>query len=396
MFVCCIVAALIVSRAEAQANPPGGVFRQEGVASWYGNEFNGRPTASGEIFNSSLFTAAHPSLPFGTFLLVTNRNNNRQVSVRVNDRGPFVGGRIIDLSRAAAEHLDMLITGTAQVVIETFNGQAQASEPPQQPWQSPQTQSPAQQPPQPQTQVQTTSATVPLDVPPNTPITVNIFHSQDPTQPPTVVVTPTEGNVPEEWRFPQPPAQQQQPSQQFPQQAQPVPPPPTVLPTPAPLPPPQQQYSQPPAVTQPPAATQPQPAPAPQQWSSQQQPPAQPQPQPQPAQQWSSQPAQPQPSTQPQPSAQPPVVQQPWQQSPTNQAAINPNATYRVQVGSFKVARNAVDVFVQLRSANLQPSYERHDDFFRVVLASIRGSEVQATVERLASLGFPGVIVMGE
>ena len=93
-------------------------FRQEGIASWYGREFNGRPTASGEIFNDSLLTAAHPSLPFGTVLTVTNTQNNRQVTVRVNDRGPFVAARIVDLSRAAAEVLDMLTTGTAPVVLE--------------------------------------------------------------------------------------------------------------------------------------------------------------------------------------------------------------------------------------------------------------------------------------
>jgi rare lipoprotein A len=94
------------------------LFRQEGVASWYGKEFAGRPTASGEIFNPDLFTAAHPTLPFGTVLTVTNKQNMRQVIVKVNDRGPFVATRIIDLSRAAAETLDMINTGIAHVIIE--------------------------------------------------------------------------------------------------------------------------------------------------------------------------------------------------------------------------------------------------------------------------------------
>ena len=94
-------------------------FRQEGVASWYGKEFEGRPTASGEIFNPGLFTAAHPTLPFGTVLTVTNKHNMRQVTVRINDRGPFVAARIIDLSRAAAEAVDMIITGTAPVIVES-------------------------------------------------------------------------------------------------------------------------------------------------------------------------------------------------------------------------------------------------------------------------------------
>jgi rare lipoprotein A len=97
-----------------------GIFRQEGIASWYGAEFTGRPTASGEIFDPSLLTAAHPTLPFGTLLRVTNIHNNKQVLVRINDRGPFVAARIIDVSRAAAEQLDMISTGTAPVVVETL------------------------------------------------------------------------------------------------------------------------------------------------------------------------------------------------------------------------------------------------------------------------------------
>ena len=97
-----------------------GIFYQEGIASWYGREFNGRPTASGEIFNDSQFTAAHPILPFGTMLKVTNQYNNRIVTVRVNDRGPFVAARILDLSRAAAEQLDMIGSGTALVKVESI------------------------------------------------------------------------------------------------------------------------------------------------------------------------------------------------------------------------------------------------------------------------------------
>ena len=97
-----------------------GIFYQQGIASWYGREFNGRPTASGEIFNDSQLTAAHPILPFGTMLKVTNQHNNKTVTVRVNDRGPFVAARIIDLSRAAAQQLDMLTTGTAPVIIESL------------------------------------------------------------------------------------------------------------------------------------------------------------------------------------------------------------------------------------------------------------------------------------
>ncbi|MCL2765010.1 MAG: septal ring lytic transglycosylase RlpA family protein [Treponema sp.] len=97
------------------------VFQQDGIASWYGREFEGRPTASGEIFDSSQLTAAHPSLPFGTRLIVTNQHNNKSVTVRVNDRGPFVPARIIDVSRAAAEQLDMIVTGTAPVSVVSID-----------------------------------------------------------------------------------------------------------------------------------------------------------------------------------------------------------------------------------------------------------------------------------
>lgn len=93
-------------------------FPRSGIASWYGPEFEGRPTASGERFDSSLLTAAHPTLPFGSILRVTNSQNGRKVDVRVNDRGPFVAARIIDVSRAAAEKLDMIVTGTAPVTLE--------------------------------------------------------------------------------------------------------------------------------------------------------------------------------------------------------------------------------------------------------------------------------------
>lgn len=74
----------------------------------------------------------------------------------------------------------------------------------------------------------------------------------------------------------------------------------------------------------------------------------------------------------------------------------NPNFTYRVQVGSFRVARNAVDTFVKLREANFEPAYERHEDFFRVVLTRIPGTEIQPILDRLAALGFHGVSVTVE
>lgn len=93
-------------------------FRTEGRASFYGLRFKGRPTASGEIFDPQAMTAAHRTLPFGTRLLVTNTVNGRSVVVRINDRGPYTHGRILDLSRAAAERLEMIRSGTAPVRLE--------------------------------------------------------------------------------------------------------------------------------------------------------------------------------------------------------------------------------------------------------------------------------------
>jgi rare lipoprotein A len=89
-----------------------------GTASWYGGKFIGRKTANGEIFTSQSLTAANKTLAFGTRVLVTNLNNNRSVIVRINDRGPYVGDRVIDLSYAAAKTIDMIGTGTAPVRLE--------------------------------------------------------------------------------------------------------------------------------------------------------------------------------------------------------------------------------------------------------------------------------------
>ena len=91
---------------------------QEGVVSWYGEQFHERPTASGELFDASAMTMAHPTLPFGTRVKVTNLRNGRSVVVRVNDRGPFVGTRIADVSAAAAASLGMLRRGLARARIE--------------------------------------------------------------------------------------------------------------------------------------------------------------------------------------------------------------------------------------------------------------------------------------
>ena len=93
-------------------------FQQSGMASWYGREEQGKSTADGEIFNRHEFTAASRHLPFNTVVHVTNEKNGRSVDVRINDRGPYAKSRVLDLSEAAADTLDMKKSGTAPVKIE--------------------------------------------------------------------------------------------------------------------------------------------------------------------------------------------------------------------------------------------------------------------------------------
>jgi len=111
-------AALLLLMAAACAHGPrssGGEPVAEGLASYYGEALRGHRTASGEPFNPDAFTAAHRSLAFGTCMRVENAGNGRSVRVRVNDRGPFVKGRIVDVSQAAARALDFLREGVARV-----------------------------------------------------------------------------------------------------------------------------------------------------------------------------------------------------------------------------------------------------------------------------------------
>jgi rare lipoprotein A len=93
-----------------------------GRASWYGGRWHGRPTATGEIYDQNSLTAAHRTLPFGTLVRVTNLVNGKQVTVRINNRGPYVAGRDIDLSRAAAAAIDLIEPGVAPVTIEVLAG----------------------------------------------------------------------------------------------------------------------------------------------------------------------------------------------------------------------------------------------------------------------------------
>lgn len=297
-------AVLVYSPRFAAAQTGGEIFRQEGIASWYGIEFDGRPTASGEIFNSSLFTAAHPSLPFGTLLNVTNMHNNKTVTVKVNDRGPFVSARIIDISMAAAEELDMIVTGTAPVLIQSVSGVTTPGSP-------------------------AASAADLWSVPPEPPEPAPASISQAPQQ--TY-------------------AYSEQPTQR-------------VELTPAAPRPPEPAPSQRPAQAQQPAYSQVQPAPA----AVHAPPPA-------------------------------PAVQ-PVRYS---RAALVPNITplpqkkYRLQVGSYKVAKNALDSFDKLKNAGLNPAYERYEDFFRVVLPGIPGDEVFALTEKLGAAGFREAMIREE
>lgn len=94
---------------------------REGIASWYGERFAGRPTANGEIFDPAGWTAAHRTLPLGTMVKVTNPRNGTSIMLRVNDRGPYISGRIIDLSQQAARMLDLEEQGIGEVQIEVLS-----------------------------------------------------------------------------------------------------------------------------------------------------------------------------------------------------------------------------------------------------------------------------------
>lgn len=107
--------------------PPAGIgYEETGLASWYGTPFHGRRTASGEVYDMAELTAAHRTLPFNTWLSVENLNNRRTVEVRVNDRGPFVGGRNLDLSYAAARVLGATGEGVVPVRLRVISGSAPA------------------------------------------------------------------------------------------------------------------------------------------------------------------------------------------------------------------------------------------------------------------------------
>ncbi len=120
----CRKKAAAAPRPAPRSAPPAaaGSFTEEGLASWYGHPYHGRLTANGETYDMNQMTAAHRTLAFNSWVKVTNLENNRTARVRINDRGPFIEGRIIDLSRVSADEIAMLGPGTALVRIEVVEG----------------------------------------------------------------------------------------------------------------------------------------------------------------------------------------------------------------------------------------------------------------------------------
>ena len=230
------------------------------------------------------YTAAHPTLPFGTIVTITNKHNMRRVTVRINDRGPFIAARIIDVSKAAAEALDMIATGTAPVLVESAVSKslgpvssAAAATPPASP----------------------STATAPTQ----------------PTSPPTVTAATPPTSLPTA-TAPTPPVQQPPPA--------------------PPVTPQQTAVRVPPVYTAPPAVI----------------------------------------------------------------VGGTPSAgnakLYRIQVGAFKVPRNAVDVFDRLKAAGLNPRYEQYGDLYRVVLPELRAADIPAIAQTLGNTGFQEVLLREE
>lgn len=117
------LAGLFLASCSSRVPPPPRepLTGQTGIASWYGGKFHGRTTANGETYDKHGMTAAHRTLPFDTIVKVTNLANGKSVRLRINDRGPFVKGRIIDVSRRAAEELDFRIKGITRVRLEVVS-----------------------------------------------------------------------------------------------------------------------------------------------------------------------------------------------------------------------------------------------------------------------------------
>ena len=287
IFVLLILTGIVFFSAAQTAND--GSFRQEGIASWYGKEFEGKPTANGEIFNPSLFTAAHPSLPFGTILTITNKQNMKQVAVRVNDRGPFISSRIIDLSMAAAEALDMINTGTAPVIVEKalntvlgpVSGQVSDNKISV-----------------PVTVAATTSTNSSVSTETAEPMRQNPPAATEPATRLEIVNVPADSPLVQEYITPAPKAQE--------------------------------------------------------------------------------------------------IYNAPAAKIVGNIPPAGSSKSYRLQVGAFTVPRNALNAFDKLKKAGLNPAYEQNGQFYRVVLAGLKASEIQAIAQILANNGFQEAIIREE
>lgn len=128
--MCLILAALVMAGCAGHAQPEPMISdtHQRGIASWYGPSFHGNPTANGEPYDMWAMTAAHRTLPFGTWVLVQSIDTGKSVTVRINDRGPFIRGRIIDLSYGAARELTMIGKGTEEVRLTILESPHSGSE----------------------------------------------------------------------------------------------------------------------------------------------------------------------------------------------------------------------------------------------------------------------------
>ncbi len=127
LLAACALAACASTREAHRPFEPGKPYREVGLASWYGEDYHGRRTANGEIYDMNAMTSAHRTLPFNTRVRVTNLENGRRSESRINDRGPFIPGRIIDLSRSGAIELGVLGPGTARVAVEVVEWPRSAS-----------------------------------------------------------------------------------------------------------------------------------------------------------------------------------------------------------------------------------------------------------------------------
>lgn len=120
----------VASKTPATPKPVRIGSKQQGIASWYGEPYHGRQAANGEIYNMDALTAAHKTLPFETWVRVKNLSNKKTTEVRITDRGPFVAGRIIDLSRASAREIELVVPGTARVRLEVIKPPKQFAQQP--------------------------------------------------------------------------------------------------------------------------------------------------------------------------------------------------------------------------------------------------------------------------